>query len=152
VIAPWPFFLSLFILLSLPRQTGTAKKSRFTTCSGRLRNKDTPLQDRESLLLERLAQGYIINIDVALGIPAVDVDDDACLASAGGEGERKFGVTRTRGPGRDTASYTQVGVGTIDIGAQDIGVISLNGNGLGTLTSGGAAWRELGRTSATMHW
>jgi hypothetical protein len=45
-----------------------------------------------------LLQGEIVGVDVALRVPAMDVDDDAGLGSAGCEGNAQWSVAGATGP------------------------------------------------------
>lgn len=80
--------------------------------------------------LEHLMQGNVIHKNIALRIPAVDIDGDAGLRSCGSECHSELGIAATARPGRGAVLNTQVGIGTIDIGGKCVGMISLHIDGL----------------------
>lgn len=63
-----------------------------------------------------LAERDIIDVDVALRVPAVQVNGNACLRCTGREREAELRIAAATRPVRGTALYAQVGIWTVNIG------------------------------------
>src|SRR5690242_19989312 len=92
----------------------------------------------------------IININIALSIPAMNIDREAGLRGCSGKGDRQLSIAATNRPGRRAILYAEIGVGTIDKGSQRVAMIGLNRDGLVTFSSSRTAGGQLHCTRAAV--
>ena len=90
-----------------------------------------------------LLQRNIIHVDIALGIPAVNVNSYARLGSSRCERNAQLGIAAAARPGRGTILYADIGIRPVQVARKCVGVIRLNRDGLIAFSGSRTARRHL---------
>ena len=98
-----------------------------------------------------LLQREIVDVDIALRVPAVDVDRDAGLRGTGGKRHAQLRIAATARPIGCASLYAEVGIRPVYVSGERISVVGLDRDRLVTLTRGGTGRSDLERMGTAVN-